>query len=122
VHLGGRSLPPRIARRLLGSSRLLGVSTHHRDEIIAAAEAGADFITYGPIFATPSKLGYGEPLGLDNLCLACQNSPLPLFALGGIKPCHLADLQASGVAGIAVISAIIATPDPLSATRHLYPA
>ena len=117
IHLGGHSLPVAIARRLLGPQRLLGVSTHQPAEIPPAAAAGADFVTFGPVFATPSKRIYGEPVGLEALCLACQNSPLPVFALGGIKPCHLAALQASGAAGPAVISAIIAASDPRSAAR-----
>jgi len=122
VHLGGHSLPAAVARRLLGPHSLLGVSTHHPAEIAAAAAQGVDFVTYGPVFATPSKLAYGSPLGLESLRLACQNSPLPVFALGGIKPCHLADLSAAGAAGVAVISALIATPDPRSAARLFHPA
>ena len=118
VHLGGHSLPAAVARRLLGPQRLIGVSTHRPAEIAAAAAAGANFVTFGPVFATPAKLAYGQPLGLEALRLACQNSPLPVFALGGIKPCHLADLRAAGVAGVAVISALIATPDPFSSARH----
>jgi len=117
VHLGGHSLPIAVARRLLGPQRLLGVSTHQSAEIALAAAAGADFVTFGPVFATPAKLVYGDPVGLESLCLACQNSPLPVFALGGIKPCHLAALQASGAAGTAVIAAIIAAADPRSAAR-----
>jgi thiamine-phosphate pyrophosphorylase len=117
VHLGGHSLPVAVARRLLGPERLIGVSTHHPAEIAAAATAGADFVTFGPVFATPSKLAYGPPQGLAALRLACQNSPLPVFALGGIKPCHLGALQSAGAAGIAVISALMATPDPCAAAR-----
>lgn len=119
VHLGGHSLPPAVARRLLGPHALIGVSTHHHDEIAAAAAAGADFVTFGPVFATPSKLAYGEPVGVKALCLACQNSPLPVFALGGIKPCHLGELHPAGIAGIAVISALIAADDPAAAARVL---
>ena len=118
VHLGGHSLPVAVARRLLGPEQLIGVSTHHPAEITDAAFACADFFTFGPVFATPSKLAYGPPQGLEALRLACQNSPLPVFALGGIKPCHLDDLRAAGVAGVAVVSALIATPDPFSSARH----
>lgn len=117
VHLGGHSLPTAVARHLLGPRALIGVSTHHRDEIAAAA--GADFVTFGPVFATPSKLAYGEPVGVKALCLACQNSPLPVFALGGIKPCHLDELYPAGAAGIAVISALITADDPAAVARLL---
>jgi thiamine-phosphate pyrophosphorylase len=118
VHLGGHSLPVAVARGLLGPQRLIGISTHLPAEIAAAAAAGADLVTFGPVFATPAKLTYGQPLGLEALRLACQNSPLPVFALGGIKPCHLDDLCSAGAAGAAVISALIAAPDPFSSARH----
>ena len=117
VHLGGHSLPAAVARRLLGPRRLIGVSTHRMDEIALSAAAGADFVTFGPVFATPAKLAYGEPLGVERLRLACQNSPLPVLALGGIKLCHLAELKTAGATGVAVISAIVAAADPTSAAR-----
>lgn len=117
VHLGGHSLPVAVARRLLGPLRLIGVSTHHRDEISSAAEAGADFVTFGPVFATPSKLAYGEPLGPAALRAACSNTSLPVFALGGIKPCHVSTVGDSGTHGFAVISAIISAPDPCLAAN-----
>ena len=118
VHLGGHSLPAAVARHLLGPQRLIGVSTHHPAEIAAAAAGGADFVTFGPVFATPSKLAYGLPQGLEALRLACQNSPLPVFALGGIKPCHLVALHSAGAAGAAVISALMAAPDPFPTARQ----
>jgi len=119
VHLGGHSLPVAVARRLLGADRLIGISTHHIAEIAAAAAGGADFVTFGPVFATPSKAAYGPPLGLAALQAACTSTPLPVFALGGIKVDHLPALTAKGAHGLAVISAIIAAPDPKTATRAL---
>ena len=112
VHLGSHSLPVAAARGLLGPDRLIGVSTHHPAEIAAAAADGADFVTFGPVYATPSKTAYGLPLGREALSAACTGAPLPVFALGGIKAHHLSELRGSGAHGIAVISAIIAQPDP----------
>lgn len=119
VHLGGHSLPVAVARRLLGPQRLIGVSTHCLADIAAAAAGGADFVTFGPVYATPSKLAYGPPQGLEALDRACQNSPLPVFALGGIKSCHIRALQCSGCHGVALIGAIIAADDPAAAVRCL---
>jgi len=119
VHLGGHSLPVAVARRLLGADRLIGVSTHHPGEIAAAAADGADFVTFGPVFATPSKAAFGPPPGLAALQAACGSPPLPVFALGGIKADHLSLLRTHGAHGIAVISAIIAAPDPETAARAL---
>jgi len=115
VHLGGHSLPAAVARHLLGPQRLIGVSTHHPAEIAAAAAAGADFVTFGPVFATPSKAAYGPPLGIDALRKACTAAALPVFALGGIKAAHIPLLRNNGVHGIAVISAIMAAVDPETA-------
>lgn len=119
VHLGGHSLPATIARRILGPDRLIGISTHSPAEISAAAAEGADFVTFGPVFATPSKAAYGPPLGLESLREACRTPTLPIFALGGIKAEHLPLLAASGTHGIAVISVIIAAPDPAMVVRTL---
>ena len=115
VHLGGHSLPVTVARRLLGAEKLIGVSTHRPGEIALATAAGADFVTFGPVFTTPSKAGFGPPLGVAALRAACTAGQLPVFALGGIKANHLPELTGSGAHGIAVISAIIATPDPRAA-------
>jgi thiamine-phosphate pyrophosphorylase len=119
VHLGNHSLPTAVARRLLGPRRLIGVSTHHPDEITAAATAGADFVTFGPIFATPSKNAYGPPLGLGALRAACVAPPLPVFALGGISFDRLTPIRSCNPHGIAVISAIIAAADPQRAAAPL---
>lgn len=119
VHLGGHSLPVAIARGLLGAGKLIGVSTHHLDEITAAAAAGADFVTFGPVFATPSKAAYGPPLGIETLRGACALAALPVFALGGISIDYLPLIRSSGAHGIAVISAIIAAANPESAAHTL---
>jgi len=118
VHLGGHSLPPDRARKILGPGKLIGVSTHDSDEILAAAEAGADFVTFGPVFATPSKAAYGPPLGLDRLAEACRTAPLPVFALGGVTPDRLADLRSAGCTRLACIGAILLAGDPGAAVRR----
>lgn len=117
VHLGGHSLPVEIARRLLGPNRLIGVSTHHLHEIQNAAADGADFVTFGPIYPTPSKLPFGEPLGLEQLASACAVSPLPLFALGGVTAERLPELRSAGCSRVACIGAILRAADPSAATR-----
>lgn len=117
VHLGGQSQPTGHVRQIMGPDKLIGVSTHSRDEILLAARQGADFVTFGPVFATPSKINYGSPQGLHALTEACQMSPLPVFALGGIKPEHSDDILAAGASGIALISAIMASSDPEIAAK-----
>ena len=67
VHLGGRSIPVSAARRIIGRERLIGVSCHDLASALTAREEGADFITFGPVYFTPSKARYGEPVGLAAL-------------------------------------------------------
>ena len=117
VHLGGHSLPAEVVRRNIGVEMLIGVSTHNRTEIQTATEQGADFVTFGPVYATPSKAVYGAPQGLQALTEACMNSTLPVFAIGGITSARAAAVRAAGAHGIALISAIIASSAPKSAAR-----
>jgi thiamine-phosphate pyrophosphorylase len=112
IHLGGGSLPVAVARDLLGPQRLIGVSTHHRNEIAAAAHNGADFVTFGPVYFTPSKAAYGTPVGLASLRDACANAPLPIFALGGVTAERIPELLASGCRRAACIGAILAADSP----------
>jgi thiamine-phosphate pyrophosphorylase len=119
VHLTTTSLPVAVARRLLGPQRLLGVSTHSPAEAQEAAEGGADFVVFGPVFFTPSKVAYGQPVGLEALRAVRAAVTLPILAIGGIKRDNLEAVLASGADGIAVISAVIAAEDPTAATRDL---
>jgi len=119
VHLGHHSLPIAVARQLLGDQRLIGVSTHHPDEVDRAAAAGADFVTFGPVYATPSKLPYGSPLGRSAFAAACADAPLPVFALGGVTAARLPELRAVGCTHVALIGAILHAVDPETATQTL---
>ena len=119
VHLGGHSLPVAAARALLGPQRLIGVSTHHRAEILFAARDGADFVTFGPVWFTPSKAPYGAPVGLDALRQACADAPLPVFALGGVVATRIPELIAAGCCRAACIGAVLAAPSPECAARAL---
>lgn len=117
VHLGEHSLPAAVARRILGPARLIGVSTHRLEDLSPASLDGADFVTFGPVYFTPSKAAYGKPAGLGLLGEACDASPLPVFALGGITPERVEPTMAAGAGGVALISAILAQPEPVAATR-----
>jgi thiamine-phosphate pyrophosphorylase len=119
VHLTTTSLPASIARQLLGPGRLIGVSTHTLTEAQAAADAGADFLVFGPVFYTPSKAPYGEPVGLDALRVVRAAVNLPILAIGGVKKANLDQVLAAGADGIAVISAIISADDPMAASQDL---
>ncbi|HET7854257.1 MAG TPA: thiamine phosphate synthase, partial [Candidatus Methylomirabilis sp.] len=106
AHLSQRGLPPAVARRLLGPTRLLGVSCHSLAEAEEAHQGGADFILLGPIFYTPSKASYGPPVGLELLREVRPNIRLPIFAIGGITAARRTEILAAGADGVAVISAV----------------
>ena len=119
VHLGGHSLPVAVARKILGPNKLIGVSTHYPDEAAAAARDGADFVTFGPVFITPSKTAYGDPVGLDRLREACSGATIPVFALGGVGCEHIGEIRDAGCHHVALISAILAATDPATAAAAI---
>ena len=110
-------MPADVVRSLIGPELLIGVSTHSVTEVQRATESGADFVTFGPVYATPSKAAFGPPQGLQALAEACHATFLPVFALGGITPQRLSETLQTGAAGIALISAILADPDPRQAAK-----
>lgn len=103
VHLGRRSMPPEVVRRLTPPEFVVGVSCHSLEEAAAAEAAGADYILLGPIFPTPSKLQYGPPLGLGTLGEVAARVSIPVLALGGITPERAPECSQHGAAGIAGI-------------------
>jgi thiamine-phosphate pyrophosphorylase len=119
VHLGQRGISPRDARKLLGKRGLIGVSTHGIEEARRAEEEGADFITLGPIFHTPSKAQYGDPIGVEQIGCVKREISLPLFALGGIREERVREVMDGGADGIGMISAILAAKEPSEAAASL---
>jgi len=119
VHIGSASLPLYRVRRLLGERKLIGVSCHNQVQAITAQEMGADFITFGPVYYTPSKASYGEPVGLERLHTVTEMLQIPVFALGGVTRENCAEVVSRGVRGIALISYIMSAPDPRDAAKGL---
>jgi thiamine-phosphate pyrophosphorylase len=119
VHLPVSSFTPADARRLLGPARLIGCSTHSREEARAAAEGGADFIVFGPIFDTPSKRPFGPPVGLSALAAVTRSVSLPVLAIGGMTAERAEAVRRHGARGVAVVSAILEAVDPRAAAAAL---
>lgn len=119
VHLGTASIPASVARSLLGEGALIGCSTHTARELSEAAAGGADFVTFGPVYPTPSKAAYGPPLGVAALADACRGAAVPVFALGGVKAGNAPEVIGAGAYGIAMISEVVASPDPRRAAAEL---
>lgn len=122
VHLRADSLPVSAVRRLLGSTRWIGVSTHSAQGVVQAEEEGADFAVLGPIYDTPSKRQYGAPLGLGVLEKASRCRRIPIFAIGGVTPARVCEVRQAGAFGVAVISSILSENDVEAATRSLLDA
>ncbi|HYH20435.1 MAG TPA: thiamine phosphate synthase [Azospirillum sp.] len=95
------------ARALLGARAMIGVSAHDRAGVERAAAQGADYVTLSPVFPSPSKPGYGPPLGLDGFARIAAGAPLPVLALGGIDAGNAAAVLAAGAAGVAVMGALL---------------
>ncbi len=119
VHLGHESMPPEAVRKIVGRKMLVGVSTHTLAEARAAENGGADFITFGPVFDTPSKRQYGAPAGIEALRTVKQKAGVPVFGLGGIKPENLREVMNAGADGIAMISAVFGAVDVRQAAETI---
>lgn len=104
VHLTSTSLPMKIIRQNFPENFIVGVSAHSLDEAVRARDEGADFVTFSPIYKTPSKAQYGEPQGLEELRDVCRKlNPFPVIALGGIDETNFSPVLESGAAGFAAI-------------------
>ena len=108
VHLGGGSVPVGEVVRWCRAGNappdfLVGASCHGLDEIIEAERAGANYIFFGPVYQTPSKISFGTPQGLGRLAEACRRVRVPVLAIGGINEENASACLRAGAAGIAAI-------------------
>lgn len=108
VHLGEHSLPADEAKRFVSQrcareKFIVGVSAHSLEGAFQAEKAGADYVIFGPVYATPSKAGFGEPQGVQRLQEVCQRLAIPVLAIGGITLENTKVCLAAGAAGIAAI-------------------
>lgn len=119
VHLGQGDLPADAARALLGAAAVVGLSIEHAREVDAVPAGAVAYLAASPVFATPTKTDTKTPFGLDGLARLRARTRLPLIAIGGIDAGNAADVCAAGADGVAVVSAIMAAPDPEAAARTL---
>ncbi len=127
VQLTQSSIPADAVRKAVHASRithhasrfLIGVSTHSLKEAKEAEKGGADFVTLGPIYRTPSKLKYGRPLGIDVLKDVGNKVKIPVFAIGGIKSREVKEVKKAGAYGVAMISEIFGAEDIKGKTKEI---
>ncbi len=121
VHLGQDDLPLedalRVRARVGAEKMLIGLSTHTRAQALAAAAAGADYLGFGPIFATTTKLNPDPVVGLDALAAVCAAVSIPVVAIGGIDLHAVPSVARAGARAAAVIGAVDDAPDPTAAAR-----
>ena len=118
VHVGQSDMQAARVRELLGPDKLIGVSARTLEEARLAQEQGADYLGVGAVFSTSTKLD-ARAVSHDTLRQICEAVSIPVVAIGGISEQNVRSLHGSGIAGIAVVSAIFAQPDIEAATQRL---
>jgi len=117
VHVGQNDLPVGVARRVVGDDLIVGLSTHASEEWDAAPPE-ADYLTAGPVWETPTKLGR-PAAGLEHVRHAARSADRPWFAIGGITVENLPEVLEAGATRIVVVRAVTEAEDPASAVKDL---
>lgn len=116
VHIGQDDVTVAEARATIGPDALIGLSTHSQEQIDAAA--GADYISVGPVWETPTKEGR-PAVGLELVRYAAQNASLPFYAIGGVDPSNAEQVVEAGASRLAVVRAIRDADDPAAEAARL---
>jgi len=106
IHLGQEDLPIKEARKIVGKDRIIGISTHNLEQAVKAEEAGADYIGFGPVFHTTTKVA-GAPRGISMLKTITERIHIPVVAIGGINLDNVESVFLNGADAVAVASAIL---------------
>lgn len=122
VHLGQSDMPAALARQLIGPDKILGLSIESPQQLAESQQLDLDYIGLSAIFATPTKTNTSMHWGLDGLVDTLQKTALPVVAIGGINQGNIREVAATGVHGIALVSAICHADDPCLAARGIVEA
>jgi thiamine-phosphate pyrophosphorylase len=118
VHLGQDDFPIADARRVLGPDALIGATATTPAQARAAAEAGADYLGFGPVFSTTSKADPASVKGVEGLRAACRAVEHPVIAIAGITPERVRPCLEAGAHGVAVLSGVACAGEPERAARR----
>ncbi len=118
VHLGQDDFPLEHARKLLGPTKLIGISTHSPEQAREAERRGADYIGFGPLFSSATK-NAGAVQGIGNLKVIRQTVSIPIIAIGGIKHDTVKEVIQAGADGVAIISAVLSAKDLVAAASEM---
>ncbi len=118
VHLGAEDMPLDMARKLIGTNKILGATTKTVKAARDAYENGADYLGVGAIYPTTTKVKT-IITSTDTLSKICKNVPIPVFAIGGLNPANLDVLNGINIEGVCVVSAIMKAESPYNATLEM---
>ena len=117
-HLGQDDLGIPEARRMLGSSVLLGLSTHSPCQALAGQAVGADYLGFGPLYATGTKPDY-RPIGPEKIREIAGKVSLPVFCIGGLNPDRVTEAVRHGAQRVCVVSHLLLAQDPKAAAQEI---
>ena len=118
VHVGQDDAPPALARRILGDGAIIGLSTHAADQLAASADEPIDYVSAGPVNATPTKPGR-PGVGLGYLSHAAEHAAFPFYVTGGVTPETVPSMAAAGATRFVVVRYLTESDDPEAAARRL---
>jgi thiamine-phosphate pyrophosphorylase len=119
VHVGQADMRVADVRRLIGPAPIVGLSITSEADLDVSDFGGVDYLGVGPVFATSTKPDAAPPINVGGLEAIVARTKIPIVAIGGLHAGNAADAITAGAAGVAVVSAICAAPDPTAATREL---
>lgn len=122
VHLGQSDMPATLARRLIGPDKILGLSIETEQQLADCRQLPIDYIGLSAIFPTPTKTNTKTHWGLAGLAQAVKECSLPVVAIGGLTLNNVAQVAATGCAGVALVSAICHSDNPRQASKQLLDA
>ncbi len=119
VHLGQSDMPAHIARQLIGPHKILGLSIEDERQLAEVDALPIDYIGLSAIYSTPTKTNTKKHWGIEGLKMALNSTSLPIVAIGGINETNIPALSATGVHGLALVSAICHADNPKAACEYL---
>lgn len=111
VHLGQSDMPYKVARKMLGPEKIIGITVHNLPEAMEAQRFGADYLGVSPIFKTATKFDAGKPGGIALIEEIRARVDIPLIAIGGINLANAAEVVRAGADGVCAISAVVTSED-----------
>jgi len=120
LHIGQSDLPYNVARKILGSDKIIGLSVENLEDAIEANKSDVNYIGISPVFSTPTKTDTSQALGLEGVKAITKISNHPSVGIGGININNVKDIIAAGADGVSVVSAIMSAESPFESAKELY--